>query len=433
VRGVKETAFKVTDGNATKTYTVKIAPASNERTIYFKGGWSKTPYVYIYSEPSQEYAGAWPGSLMSVSENGWYSYVLPEKADESALVIFNTGDGGADRYPADQQPGIALDFPGKEGWYLLADKKWYSSNPEGPQKPAITVSPAGGRVRGTSVITISFSNAPTLVSGTFNGRQLSLSTTSATRLDVADYLNDGESATLSLTASNDEGETTFSATYNRDDSQPVTTLTGDHRELSIYQVMVGSFQHGEGGAPGYTNMWGPEGHRKDGNLRGIINSLDYIKELGMNALWMTPVFDSTNGNGGERLQATGYFCTNYFKIDPKFGTEAEFDELIEEAHNRGIYVILDGVFGHHGGVTAASPEGRYIDTRDNTANVRGSDAGNIAYPGSLEYFKEVVRYWMNRGVDGWRLDQCYQVYQGGHNYWYDLRKEAEAVCQERKN
>lgn len=435
VKGDNNVAFKVTSGNATKTYNVKISPASNVRTVYFKGGWSKTPYVYIYSEGTSTtmHAGAWPGTQMSDYGNGWYDYQLPEEADASARVIFTTGDGGSERYPANQQPGILLDFPGKQGWYLLSEKKWYDSNPDGPQKPAITVSPAGGRVKGSSVISISFSNDPTSVSGSFNGRQLNLSATSVTTLNVADYLNDGESAQLSVSASNDEGETTFSATYNRDDSQPVTTLTGDFRELSIYQVMVGSFQHGEGGATGYSDMWGPEGHRKNGNLRGIINALDYIKELGMNAIWMTPVFDSTNGQGGEKLQATGYFCTNYFKIDPKFGSEAEFDELVEEAHNRGIYVILDGVFGHHGGVTAASPEGHSIDTRPGTANVRGSDAGNIAYPGSLEYFKEVIRYWMNRGVDGWRLDQCYQVYQGGHNYWNDLRKEVEAVCQERKN
>lgn len=435
VKGDNNVAFKVTSGNATKTYNVKISPASNVRTVYFKGGWSKTPYVYIYSDggSTTEHSGPWPGTQMSDYGNGWYDYQLPEEADASARVIFNTGNGGSGRYPADHQPGILLDFPGKQGWYLLSEKKWYDSNPDGPQKPAITVSPAGGRVKGSSVISISFSNDPTLVSGSFNGRQLNLSATSVTTLNVADYLNDGESAQLSVSASNDEGETTFSATYNRDDSQPVTTLTGDFRELSIYQVMVGSFQHGEGGATGYSDMWGPEGHRKNGNLRGIINALDYIKELGMNAIWMTPVFDSTNGQGGEKLQATGYFCTNYFKIDPKFGSEAEFDELVEEAHNRGIYVILDGVFGHHGGVTAASPEGHSIDTRPGTANVRGSDAGNIAYPGSLEYFKEVIRYWMNRGVDGWRLDQCYQVYQGGHNYWNDLRKEVEAVCQERKN
>lgn len=435
VKGDNNVAFKVTSGNATKTYNVKISPASNVRTVYFKGGWYKTPYVYIYSDggSTTEHSGPWPGTQMSDYGNGWYDYQLPEEADASARVIFNTGNGGSERYPADRQPGILLDFPGKQGWYLLSEKKWYDSNPDGPQKPAITVSPAGGRVKGSSVISISFSNDPTSVSGSFNGRQLNLSATSVTTLNVADYLNDGESAQLSVSASNDEGETTFSATYNRDDSQPVTTLTGDFRELSIYQVMVGSFQHGEGGATGYSDMWGPEGHRKNGNLRGIINALDYIKELGMNAIWMTPVFDSTNGQGGEKLQATGYFCTNYFKIDPKFGSEAEFDELVEEAHNRGIYVILDGVFGHHGGVTAASPEGHYIDTRDNTANVRGTESGNIAYPGSLEYFKEVIRYWMNRGVDGWRLDQCYQVYQGGHNYWNDLRKEVEAVCQERKN
>lgn len=435
VKGDNNVAFKVTSGSATKTYNVKISPASNVRTVYFKGGWSKTPYVYIYSDggSTTEHSGPWPGTQMSDYGNGWYDYQLPEEADASARVIFNTGNGGSERYPADQQPGILLDFPGKQGWYLLSEKKWYDSNPDGPQKPAITVSPAGGRVKGSSVISISFSNDPTSVSGSFNGRQLNLSATSVTSLNVADYLNDGESAQLSVSASNDEGETTFSATYNRDDSQPVTTLTGDFRELSIYQVMVGSFQHGEGGGTGYSDMWGPEGHRKNGNLRGIINALDYIKELGMNAIWMTPVFDSTNGQGGEKLQATGYFCTNYFKIDPKFGSEAEFDELVEEAHNRGIYVILDGVFGHHGGVTAASPEGHYIDTRDNTANVRGTESGNIAYPGSLEYFKEVIRYWMNRGVDGWRLDQCYQVYQGGHNYWNDLRKEVEAVCQERKN
>ena len=154
---------------------------------------------------------------------------------------------------------------------------------------------------------------------------------------------------------------------------------------------------------------GSRGHRKNGNLRGIINSLDYIKDLGMNAIWMTPIFDSTNGTGGEKLQATGYFCTNYFKIDPKFGTEDEFDELVRKAHEKGIYVILDGVFGHHGGVNQASPGGNWISTQNNTPNVRGSESGNIQFPGSLEYFKEVVRYWMNRGVDGWRLTSAIRL------------------------
>ena len=427
--------FNVKSGNALKVYTVTIKtptpPHPGHRTIHFKGGWSNTPYVYIYSGTNTEHAGAWPGKTMTAESNGWYSYTLPDEAGKDAMVIFNTGKNGSDRYPADQEPGIKMDFNGYEGWYLLADKKWYEQNPDGPQKPSITVAPAGGKVKGTASISISFGHDPSSVSGTFNGRTLQLSTSGST-VSVSDYLNDGQTGTLSITATNTVGTTTFSAEYTRDDSTPVTTVTGDWRELSIYQIMVGSFQHGEGGASGYSDMWGPSGHRKNGNLRGIINALDYIKGLGMNAIWMTPVFDSTNGQGGERLQATGYFCTNYFKIDPKFGTEAEFDELIQKAHERGIYVILDGVFGHHGGVNSASPKGNNIDTADGTPNVRGSESGNIRYPGSLEYFKEVVRYWMERGVDGWRLDQCYQVYQGGHNYWNDLRKEVEAVAAERK-
>lgn len=228
------------------------------------------------------------------------------------------------------------------------------------------------------------------------------------------------------------GDASKTYTVTLSSAQPAITLTGDQRELSIYQVMVGSFQHGDGGGSGYSDMWGPEGHRKNGNLRGIINALDYIKDLGMNAIWMTPIFDSTNGNGGEKLQATGYFCTDYFKVDPKFGTEQDFDELIEKAHERGIYIILDGVFGHHGGVSTASPNGNRIDSTTST-NVRGTDSGNVAYPASLPYYKEVLRYWMERGVDGWRLDQCYQVYQGGHNYWKDLREEVESIATERKN
>ena len=427
--------FNVKSGNALKVYTVTIKtptpPQPGHRTIHFKGGWSNTPYVYIYSGTNTEHAGAWPGKTMTAESNGWYSYTLPDEAGKDAMVIFNTGENGSDRYPADQKPGIKLDFNGYEGWYLLKEYKWYEQNPDGPQKPSITVAPAGGKVKGTASISISFGHDPSSVSGTFNGRTLQLSTSGST-VSVSDYLNDGQQGTLSITATNTVGTTTFSAEYTRDDSTPVTTVTGDWRELSIYQIMVGSFQHGKGGASGYSDMWGPSGHRKNGNLRGIINALDYIKDLGMNAIWMTPVFDSTNGQGGEKLQATGYFCTNYFQIDPKFGTEAEFDELIQKAHERGIYVILDGVFGHHGGVNSASPNGKWIDTADGTPNVRGSESGNIRYPGSLDYFKEVVRYWMERGVDGWRLDQCYQVYQGGHNYWNDLRKEVEAIAAERK-
>lgn len=209
-------------------------------------------------------------------------------------------------------------------------------------------------------------------------------------------------------------------------------VTDDQRGLSIYQIMIASFQHDSTGAPGYRAMWGPEGDRKDGNLRGVIGALDHIRDLGMNAIWLTPIFDSSEAKGGEKLQATGYFTNNYFKIDPHFGTEEDFRELVDKAHERDMYVILDGVFGHHGGVTTPSPSGNVIDCTI-SGNDRNEGTGNVAFPGSLDYFKEVATYWIDRfDVDGWRLDQAYQACQGGHNYWNEIRKAVEDVCARRK-
>lgn len=212
------------------------------------------------------------------------------------------------------------------------------------------------------------------------------------------------------------------------------TLTGDPRELTIYQIMVASFQHAEDGATGYTAMWGPDNHRKNGNLRGIINSLDHIKNLGANAIWLTPIFDSSSASGGEKLQATGYFTNNFFAIDPHFGTEADLRELVDEAHRRDMYVILDGVFGHHGGVTTPSPSGHKLDSTAVESD-RGPSGGkgNIAYPASLDYIKEVATYWIDKfDIDGWRLDQAYQATQNNHNYWNEIRGAVEQLTAERR-
>ncbi len=207
----------------------------------------------------------------------------------------------------------------------------------------------------------------------------------------------------------------------------------EHRSLAIYQIMVASFIHGDGGASGYTAMWGPDGHTKNGNLAGVIEALDHIKSLGVNAIWLTPVFDSSTATGGEKLQATGYFTNDYFKIDPHFGSDAEFRRFVDEAHARGLYVILDGVFGHHGGVTAPSPSGHVLDSTVTACDRADGGTGNVSYPASLEYMKDVATYWIdNYGIDGWRLDQAYQAMQGGHNYWLEIRKAVEDLCASRR-
>ena len=77
-----------------------------------------------------------------------------------------------------------------------------------------------------------------------------------------------------------------------------------------------------------------------GNLRGIINKLDYLKDLGVDIVYMTPVFLSDSNHK--------YNTTDYFMIDPGFGTKEDLKELVDKAHSLGMYVMLDGVFNHTG-------------------------------------------------------------------------------------
>ncbi|MGL5578451.1 MAG: alpha-amylase family glycosyl hydrolase [Fusobacteriaceae bacterium] len=189
------------------------------------------------------------------------------------------------------------------------------------------------------------------------------------------------------------------------------------KNLKIYQIMVEAYRDTDG--KGYGVGYGPSSHL--GDLNGITESLDYIKSLGINAIWLTPIFKSESVS--PKLAATGYFADNHFEIDPKFGTEKDFKRLVDEAHKREIYVFLDGVFGHKGkvpidGVKDGPPQ---------------ADGYEVKYPESLEYFKKVAAYWIEKyGIDGWRVDQAYQMVQKGHNYLGDIEKAVHEVSDKRK-
>lgn len=199
--------------------------------------------------------------------------------------------------------------------------------------------------------------------------------------------------------------------------------------LRIYQVMVESFADGDGSA-NYGIGYGPSQH--NGDLQGIIDSLDHIKSLNVNAIWLTPVFDSCAGQGGDnKLDATGYFACDFFTVDPNFGSNAKLKQLVDGAHQRGLYVFLDGVFGHVNkvGVSKPSPEGRLPALTSGGAGYPGQLV-DYSKPESLAYFKEVARYWVEQyGIDGWRLDQAYQL---GLDDWRAIRSEVEQASAARK-
>lgn len=88
--------------------------------------------------------------------------------------------------------------------------------------------------------------------------------------------------------------------------------------------------------------------RHGGDLEGIRQHLDYFNQLGVTALWFTPVLENDSPNDGKNSTYHGYATTNYYKVDSRFGTNAEYKKLIDEAHRKGLKVVMDMIFNHCG-------------------------------------------------------------------------------------
>lgn len=182
----------------------------------------------------------------------------------------------------------------------------------------------------------------------------------------------------------------------------------------------------------------PIDHRADlkGDLRGIINRLDYLKELGVDIVYMTPVFESPSSHK--------YNTVDYYKIDPSFGTEEDLKELVDKAHSLGMRVILDAVFNHTSteffafqDVLKNEEKSPYVDwyyidsfplkmewgTKPNFKTFSyfpGMPKLNLRNDEVAEYCIGVARYWIEKcNIDGWRLDVGDEV---SHAFWRRFRK-----------
>jgi cyclomaltodextrinase len=157
-------------------------------------------------------------------------------------------------------------------------------------------------------------------------------------------------------------------------------------------------------------------------LPQLLSWLDYAVELGASALLLAPIFASTSH---------GYDTTDYYAIDPRLGDSADFDALIAAAHQRGLRVVLDGVFNHVGRDYPAfrraiagdrsAPDAalfridfdkRKPDGEPDYADFEGHaqlPALNHDNPAVADLVVDVMTHWLARGADGWRLDAAYAV------------------------
>jgi glycosidase len=164
-----------------------------------------------------------------------------------------------------------------------------------------------------------------------------------------------------------------------------------------------------------------------GNIRGIIERLDYIEDLGANTIWLSP-FNSTSAYHG-------YHITDFFEVDERFGTREDIKELIQKAKERKIRMIMDFVPNH---CSYKHPYFKEAQKDKNSSyynwfyfnkwpekylcflSFKELPKLNLDYPPVKNHIIEAAKHWLDFGFDGFRLDH---VIGPSHDFWEDFRRE----------
>lgn len=218
------------------------------------------------------------------------------------------------------------------------------------------------------------------------------------------------------------------------------------RSAVFYQIFVERFYKGnEKKDTSYINMkWDELPTPKSfagGDLAGIMEKMDYLKELGINALYLTPVFRSVSNHK--------YDTIDYFTVDPQFGTKEELRQLVKMAHDNGIRVVLDAVFNHCSmymqqfqDVLEKGKDSQYYDWFLIDGDAPDLEKMNYECFAACNYMPKlntaneevqkfllgIAVYWIREAdIDGWRLDVSDEV---SHDFWRKFRKAVKKEKQD---
>ncbi len=212
------------------------------------------------------------------------------------------------------------------------------------------------------------------------------------------------------------------------------------QDAVFYQIFPDRFASGDSNNDRHNvQPWGAPPRLRGfqgGDLEGVIQKLDYLHDLGVNAIYFCPIFQATSNHR--------YDTTDYHKIDPLLGDLNTFHRLLTRAHGLGIRVVLDGVFNHCGRGflafqnlvenEAESPYRNWFHVRSFPLHayddqppgyecwwqIKSLPKFNAAEPQVRRHLLDVARYWIEQGIDGWRLDVPNEI--DDDDFWAEFRQ-----------
>ena len=228
---------------------------------------------------------------------------------------------------------------------------------------------------------------------------------------------------------------------------PVCETPGWARDAIFYQIFPDRFaQSARVAKPSNLEPWdsppSPYGF-KGGDLLGVVEHLDYLQDLGVNALYFNPIFQSAANHR--------YHTHDYYQVDPILGGNAALRTLLDEAHRRDMRVMLDGVFNHasrgffqFNHIVENGPASPYVDwfyVKQYPLRPYFAPKGQQGYvawwdlpalpklkvetPAVREFLWDVSTYWMDFGIDAWRLDVMADI--DDDEFWREFRRRVKAV------
>ena len=367
------------------------APANS---IILKYDGFTSPYVWLYKDSETNYSGgSWPGAAMTKIEGcteSFYTYT-PSTTVDSALAIFSDTIDGLNQYPGENQPGV--EYSSATPCFDFSAKKFKTADECGMTpaevKTETYVTVDNKKQADGSIIKIvekdgeassAYKDVALMIYGKGVGKETKGTYTidgSEQEFTNGEIIRVGANVTAPDTeAGEDPKKATLTVTYGDASSTytiqkskwvtppPVTGVDFTWNNALIYFVVTDRFANGNTSNDNSYGRKNPDasGHPTatfhGGDIKGLTKNLDYIKSLGMNAIWLTAAYEQSHGwtgggkNGNFQHYAYhGYYALDFTSLDANMGTVDEFREFVTEAHKRGIRVIMDVVMNHSGYAT----------------------------------------------------------------------------------